>query len=106
MKAREGLTDTQARLLEFIRDYLMRKGYAPTLREMMTGTGIPSTSVVSYNLDRLEEKGYLHRRQAGQRAIALTNKAEPLTESADLRAVIEARAEGLRAALSAAGDAL
>ena len=123
------MSERQRHILDFVRDHITRKGYAPTLRDIMQKLGITSTSVVSYNLDRLEEAGYIRRQQAGQRAIALVEECDP---TADLRAVIEeaaadieelaewapalepaemqaairARAEGLRAALQTAGVSL
>src|SRR5512140_628693 len=55
----EGLSDRQQRMLVFIRDYLTGHGYPPSNREIGHATGISSTSVVDYNLRRLERKGHL-----------------------------------------------
>lgn len=55
----EGLSDRQQRMLSFIRDYLNGHGYPPSNREIGHATGISSTSVVDYNLRRLERKGHL-----------------------------------------------
>ncbi len=53
------LSDRQQRMLVFIRDYLGAHGYPPSNREIGHATGISSTSVVDYNLKRLERKGHL-----------------------------------------------
>ncbi|QLQ05532.1 MAG: hypothetical protein HZY76_05160 [Anaerolineae bacterium] len=49
------LSDRQQRILEFIRDYLDKRNYPPSIREIGIAAGISSTSVVNYNLDRLAE---------------------------------------------------
>jgi repressor LexA len=55
----EGLSTRQQSMLRFIRDYLAHHGYPPSNREIGHATGISSTSVVDYNLRRLERKGHL-----------------------------------------------
>jgi len=55
----DALSDRQQRMLLFIRDYLGEHGYPPSNREIGQATGISSTSVVDYNLRRLERKGHL-----------------------------------------------
>jgi repressor LexA len=55
----ETLSDRQQRMLAFIRAYVMEHGYPPSNREIGRATGISSTSVVDYNLRRLERKGHL-----------------------------------------------
>ena len=55
----DALSDRQQRMLVFIRDYLGDHGYPPSNREIGQATGISSTSVVDYNLRRLERKGHL-----------------------------------------------
>lgn len=91
-QASANLSDLQRRLLDFVRAYITTRGYAPSIREIQRGATISSSSVVSYNLDRLEEAGYLRRQQTGQRALALV---EPPTETADLRALLNEAASDL-----------
>ena len=55
----DGLSERQQRMLQFIRAYLSEHGYPPSNREIGQATGISSTSVVDYNLRRLERKGHL-----------------------------------------------
>jgi repressor LexA len=57
----ESLSERQHKILEFLREYLDENGYPPSIREIGAAAGISSTSVVSYNLKRLEEKGYIGR---------------------------------------------
>ena len=53
------LSQTERRVLPFVREFISRLGYAPSTREIMAGCGISSTSVVRNTLRRLEQKGYL-----------------------------------------------
>jgi repressor LexA len=50
------LSDRQRRIMAFIREYLEAHNYPPTIREIGQAVGISSTSVVKYNLERLQEK--------------------------------------------------
>jgi repressor LexA len=56
-----GITDRQNRMKSFIEEYFSEHGYAPTYREIMKNVGIPSLSVVRYNLERLQREGLLER---------------------------------------------
>jgi repressor LexA len=55
--------------------YLESQGFPPTIREIGEATGINSTSVVNYNLNKLVEAGYLQRASAKSRGIKLTSSA-------------------------------
>jgi repressor LexA len=74
----DALSDRQQRMLVFIRDYLTEHGYPPSNREIGHATGISSTSVVDYNLRRLERKGHLICDPKVSRGIKLSGDA-PLT---------------------------
>ena len=65
------LSDRQTRILGAIRRSLAARGYPPTVRELCSAVGISSTSVVNYNLKRLEEKGLLVRNPEVSRGITL-----------------------------------
>lgn len=66
---------TRERILNFIRDFLTDKGYAPTVRDIVRGCNISTTSVVQHHLERLERDGYIYRDPQVFRSIRLT---EPL----------------------------
>jgi repressor LexA len=55
------LSERQVRILEFIETYLAEHDYPPTIREIGKSVGISSTSVVKYNLERLQDKGKIKR---------------------------------------------
>ncbi len=71
------LSSRQQNILRAIRDSMESVGYPPTVREICTATGTTSTSVVNYNLKRLEEKGYLLRDPETSRGIRLTEDNPP-----------------------------
>lgn len=57
----KALTARQRRILEFIDEFAQEKGYAPSIRDIVKGCTISSTSVVDYNLRILERQGHLRR---------------------------------------------
>jgi SOS-response transcriptional repressor, LexA len=61
-------------MVSFITTFLRDKGYPPTVRDIAAGCGISSTSVVAYNLDRLEEAGYIRRHSDISRGIEFLNR--------------------------------
>ena len=77
------LSDKQRLILAFIEVFIDDHDYPPTVRDIQTGCDISSTSVVSYNLDRLEELGYLNRHSDVSRGLSLSNSRtsapEPLS---------------------------
>lgn len=48
-------------ILKFIKSFIDRNGYAPSIREIQDGCGVSSTSVVSSQLDKLEDQGKIKR---------------------------------------------
>lgn len=51
----------QVAILEFIRRHIREQGYSPTIREISSAVGIPSTSTVRYHLKKLEAAGEIRR---------------------------------------------
>jgi len=68
---RKELSPKQKRILNFTRKFLDSRGYPPTVRDIVTGCEISSTSVVAYNLARLESAGYIRRHADISRGIEL-----------------------------------
>ncbi len=69
------LSDKQQRIIEFIDRFLSTRGYPPTIRDIQSGCGISSTSVVDYNLNILERVGYLRRYSEVSRGIELLKRS-------------------------------
>jgi repressor LexA len=63
------LTARQRRILEFIRDWVEKYGYPPSVREIGEAVGLVSPSSVAYQLKALESKGYLRRDPNRPRAV-------------------------------------
>lgn len=72
MRDRTKLSDRQRGILRFMETYVEQQGYPPTIREIGLATGINSTSVVNYNLNKLVTAGYLSRSARASRGIRLT----------------------------------
>ncbi len=71
------LSAKQQQIIDFIYHFWEERGYPPTVRDIVSGCGISSTSVVDYNLDILERKGYFRRHSGISRGIELP--ARPLS---------------------------
>ena len=65
------LPKRQKKVLTFIQRYMQQHGRPPTVREIGEGAEISSTSLVSYYLKRLEERGILTREPGVSRGIRL-----------------------------------
>ncbi len=65
------LAGKQQQILEFLRTFIEDKDYPPSIRDIQEGCGISSTSVVDYNLRKLEEKNYIRRDREVSRGIEI-----------------------------------
>jgi repressor LexA len=65
------LSPKQRSILTFMRDFVDENSYPPSIRDILSGCGISSTSVVDYNLRALERMGYIRRDREVSRAIEL-----------------------------------
>ena len=79
------LTARQRRILEFIRDWVERYGYPPSVREIGEAVGLVSPSSVAYQLKELERKGFLRRDPNRPRAVDVRPPSE-LVDDETLRA--------------------
>ena len=68
------LSSKQENIINFITDFLRDKGYPPSIRDIAAGCGISSTSVVAYNLNKLEQAGYIRRHSDISRGIEFLNR--------------------------------
>jgi repressor LexA len=55
------LTWRQRKVLQVIRESVLKRGHPPSMREIGEAVGLTSTSGVSYQVSTLQRKGYLHR---------------------------------------------
>lgn len=68
------LSQRQQKILEFLGEFINQNRFPPTIREIGERVGISSTSVVKYNLDALEKKGYIERDRDISRGIRLVGE--------------------------------
>ncbi len=65
------LSTKQQRIVDYIRHFWLTKGYPPSIRDIVSGCGLSSTSVADYNMKILERKGYIRRHREVSRGIEL-----------------------------------
>ncbi len=65
------LSERQRKILQFIIGFVGDNEFPPTIREIGEQVGISSTSVVNYNLAKLEELGLITRRKEVSRGLSL-----------------------------------
>ena len=68
------LSQRQRRILEFIQQFMDEHQYPPTVRDIQNGCDVSSTSVVDYNLHKLQSMGYLRRQPEVSRGIELVGE--------------------------------
>ena len=66
-----GLTPRQLKILAVIKSALHDQGYPPSMREIGQAAGLASPSSVKYQLELLEEKGWIRRDPTRGRAIEI-----------------------------------
>ncbi|MBI2976426.1 MAG: repressor LexA [Chloroflexi bacterium] len=76
--AKDKLSERQSEILNFIRTFQHESGYPPTIRQIGESVGISSTSVVNYNLNKLEKGGYLTRDLKVSRGLRLAHGPDAL----------------------------
>jgi len=67
-------SELRERILEYIRRFFDERGYAPTVRDILKGCDISSTSLVQYHLNILEKEGQIRRDPEVFRSIQLVEK--------------------------------
>ncbi len=65
------LSERQRKILQFIIEFFQENEFPPTIREIGEQVGISSTSVVNYNLAKLEEMKLISRRKEVSRGLSL-----------------------------------
>jgi repressor LexA len=77
---REGLSPKQQSILSFIDSFFAEKGYPPSVRDIVRGCHISSTSVVEYHLNILQKEGYIRRDAEVARGIELRRVSKGLVQ--------------------------
>lgn len=75
MSGQQKLSTRQHAILDYIDSFIRENGYPPTIRQIGKACNISSTSVVNYNLNKLEREGLLTRDREVSRGLRLTGAA-------------------------------
>jgi repressor LexA len=73
----QGLTPRQLKILEVIKAAIETQGYPPTMREIGIAAGLASPASVKYQLECLQQKGWIRRDATRGRAIEVKVPGEP-----------------------------
>lgn len=81
------LTEREHRVLDFLKDTIVKKGYPPTVREIGEYIGVRSTSTVHKDLAALQHKGFIVKDPAKPRTIEIVGfdryTGQPAPEKAE-----------------------
>jgi repressor LexA len=69
-------------IYEFIFDFIIERGYAPTFRQIGQACGVSSTSLISLYLGQLERAGVITREPGISRSILLVQQQEVVADGA------------------------
>ena len=72
--ARNGLSPIQEKILTFIKNTILEKGYPPAVREICQAVDLKSTSSVHAHLETLERLGYIRRDPSKPRTIEIADE--------------------------------
>ena len=70
----DNLTVKQAEVLAYLKEYILKKSYPPSVREICQAVDLHSTSSVHAHLNTLEAKGYIRRDPAKPRTIEILDE--------------------------------
>ena len=68
------VSQRRQQILNFIREFIDRKGYPPTVRDILHSCQISSPAVVQHHLKVLENKGHISHEPGIRRSITLTDR--------------------------------
>lgn len=75
----ESINKKQSEIFNYIKEIISQRGVAPSVREIGEAVGLKSTSSVQYNLNALEQAGYIKRDPNLKRTIRLSGGAESVS---------------------------
>ena len=80
----EKLTRRQEDVLKYIKEFMVSHGYPPTIREIGSALGISSPATIHSHLKGLEDKGFIKKDGAKNRAIELLVDNEYANQNEDV----------------------
>lgn len=63
------LTRRQQEIFDFIKEFIDKNGFSPTVREIAQGTNLASSSTVAGHLNNIKKKGYIDWKASCPRTI-------------------------------------
>lgn len=84
------LAPVQRHTLEYLRNYIAERGYAPTLKDIATHIGVKSPSTAHFHLERLVDKGFISRGEDGSLELIENERPELSATAVPLVGVIAA----------------
>lgn len=99
MKDFNKLSERQRNILRYMDQYMDDNGFPPTIRQIGEATGINSTSVVNYNLNKLVQAGYLSRSSHVARGLRLVGDIPGDGKKKNSRMAIHAALAGVQVPL-------
>ena len=84
MMLEEDLTTRQKKVLNFLKDYIRKQGFPPTLREIASHFGLKGPKAPQKSLSILERKGYIRKLPGGSRAIEVLGSLQALSQTISL----------------------
>ena len=76
LKKPKMLTKRQKQVLDYIKKYISKNDYAPSLEEIKKHLKLTSVSTAHFHVTKLQEAGYLHKEDNQPRAISPTNETK------------------------------
>lgn len=80
----EKLTKRQEEILTFIKEYVVKYGYPPTIREIGKAVGTSSPATIHAHLANLEQKGFIKKEGTKNRAIEILVENEFAKQGQDV----------------------
>ena len=72
--SKEGLTDSQSELYEWIKNYIKEFQHSPSIRQMMQAMNLKSPAPIQSRLRHLQDKGYISWQEGKARTLQLVNE--------------------------------
>ncbi|MGH9491029.1 MAG: transcriptional repressor LexA [Terriglobales bacterium] len=86
MRGVGSLTRRQKQVMDFLREFLLRQGYAPSFEEIAAGLGLRSLATVHKHIATLTAKGYLRHGANRRRSLEVLDPASQRRRARRLRA--------------------
>jgi repressor LexA len=77
------LSERQQDILRFLRAFIAKSGYPPSVREIGEAVGLSSSSTVHSHLNALENKGFIRRDPSSARALTVIDQGEDTPQGTD-----------------------